>query len=143
MVALAALVSCARLPGCDRPLAELREAKGRVERDFAARPRRWQPAVIGAELQRGDGLHTGPSATAVLRVGRNGTLRVESDTTLRLLLSGDTQGDASPVLEVESGNAVLEAGETSLPLKTRRGTALLQAGSRVRRDASNARNDLF
>jgi hypothetical protein len=133
LVALCALVSCARLPGCGGALAEVAEAHGSVERDFDAQRGRWQRAAVGEQLESGDGLRTGPRSSAVLRVGRGGVMRVESETTLRLLLPGAGRDEGSaPDIEIESGEAVIEAGQQALSLHTQTGSAVLQAGSRVR-----------
>jgi hypothetical protein len=136
VLALLTTLSCARLRACGRgTVAQLIEAHGSVERDFDANVGQWQAAQPQATFHGGDGLRTGPRGTALLRVGRSGRLRVQSDTTLRFQSSARPTTAAEtapePSLEVESGEALLEVGAEPLAMRTRSGVALMRAGTRV------------
>jgi hypothetical protein len=85
---------------------------------------------------RGDGLRTGVSASAVVRVGKRGRARIESDTTIRFLApsdaeSGSVKQSATMALDVERGQAVIDVGDADLALQTRAGSAVLRRGARV------------
>jgi len=129
------LLCAAAAAGCgscgSRPLAELLEAKGAVERDHSAAVGTWLVAESGAGFDAGDGLRTGSSATALLRIGRKGRARVESDTTIRFSRDKGAKDDAPAALEIVQGQAQLEAGEEALLLRTELGQAVLSAGAKL------------
>jgi hypothetical protein len=115
--------------GCGgRTLAELTQHKGTVERDLAASVGQWSAAQAGATFLAGDGLRTGTDATALLRVGRKGRVHVESETTIRFSPDKNASPDAPPALEIEAGEARVEAGDEELALHTELGRAVLRAG---------------
>lgn len=118
--------------GCaGHALAELIDAKGKVERDMAASVGAWLAAEQGARFEVGDGLRTASDATATLRVGRKGRVHVEGDTTIRFSRNKGQAQDAPPALEVEQGQARVEAGEEALTLRTELGQAVLGAGASI------------
>jgi hypothetical protein len=130
-----ALLSAAVWVGCgscgSRPLAELLEGKGAVERDHSASVGTWLVAESGASFEAGDGLRTGSNATALLRIGRKGRAQVESDTTIRFSRGKGARDDAPAALEIEQGQAQVEAGEEALLLRTELGQAILSAGAKL------------
>src|SRR4051794_35769095 len=89
-----ALLGCQRLGCGSAPVAELLETHGKVERDLAAQQQRWTPASVGDGFEKGDGLRTGATASALLRVGERGRARVEADTTIRFFGADARAGDA-------------------------------------------------
>lgn len=128
--ALACAVLLASCKGCSgRALAELIDTKGKVERDLAASVGTWLAAERGASFELGDGLRTSSHATATLRVGKKGRVHVESDTTIRFSRNAAASDEAPPALEVEQGEARVEAGDEALELRTELGQAVLGAGA--------------
>jgi hypothetical protein len=130
------LLCAAAAVGCGscgaRPLAELLEAKGgAVERDHSASVGNWLVAKSGASFEAGDGLRTGANATALLRIGRKGRAQVESDTTIRFSRNKGAKDDGPAALEIEQGQAQIEAGEEALLLRTELGQAVLSAGAKL------------
>lgn len=124
--------ACGRIAGCGPgSVAQLLEAHGRVERDFKDSVGRWQGAKPQAEFFRGDGLRTSARSAALLRVGRGGKLRVESDTLLRFAAPSRATPDAAPGVDVETGSAMLESTDAELSIRTRSGSARLRPGTRV------------
>jgi len=131
-VILASATGALGCGGCgERPLAKLTEAKGAVERDHAAAIGSWLAAESGARFEAGDGLRTGPDANALLRIGRKGRAYVESDTTIRFSRNKTGRAEAPAAIEVEQGQARVEAGEEALVLRTELGQAVLGAGAKV------------
>lgn len=134
LLAIAALAACGRSTSCNGALASVQRTHGQVERDLAAHRDAWQPANEGDALARGDGLRTGPRASAVLKLSNGVLVRVEAETTLRLQLPRDaaSQAQAAADVQVETGGAVIEAGPSPLALQTELGLAVLQPGARLR-----------
>src|SRR6185295_3487406 len=87
-----ALVACR-----DKSIAEVQSHKGDLTRDTAATQQKWEKANDGAKLSMGDGLHTGASSEAVVKLTRGGTLKMPPDTTIRFLANAA----ANPKLSVE------------------------------------------
>lgn len=138
------VVACtiAACKGCSGgAVAELTDAKGKVERDVAAAVGSWSTAERGARFEVGDGLRTASDATAMLRVGRKGRVHVQSDTTIRFSRGETASAEAPAMLEVERGEARVEAGDEALTLRTELGQAVLGAGATmtVSRAASGTR----
>jgi hypothetical protein len=130
-----AFAACARggCAGCKpEPLAVLTETLGSVERDFARAEGRWSAGKAGARFDDGDGLRTGVSAIAVLRLGEAGLARVESETTIRLRRGGAATRQRMDV-EVESGTAtLLAAKDEGLGVRGKSGSAVLAPGGSLR-----------
>jgi hypothetical protein len=110
----------------------VRTSGSTVMRDFAAQPFSWSPAPIGARFSLGDGLRTGPDDTAQLRLVDNSALSVKPNTTLRFL--NDAQDEQGLNVDLERGEAVVQAGGRDLSLRTHVGTAIVKAGSTVTLD---------
>lgn len=122
----------------DSVLATVSAHDGSVERDEANALGRWQAAALGDELRLGDGLKTGPEATASLELASGVKMDLEPDTLIRFRTAGDEQDQR---IEVVSGEVVVETpsdgiGELELALEL--GDVRLAAGSqaRVRADSS-------
>ena len=119
-------------PGCrDGSIAELASLEQHVERDFARAVGSWSGADVGARFAMGDGLRTGPRATARLTLSRGGKLLVKSDTTLRFLRSLPEEPNAQSI-EVSTGELTVETGEIDLGVRTPRGVVKLAAQSVVK-----------
>ena len=140
LLALIVFASCARLQACaGGTLAEVIEAKGRVERDFAARARRSGKRRPSARrCSAVTDCVPGAESSALLRVGRNGRLRVESNATIRICSGGRfDEGRFARYPRREAAIAVLEAGDTTLPIRTSFGTR--RAAARLARAAQPRR----
>ncbi|MFK8001729.1 MAG: FecR domain-containing protein [Polyangiales bacterium] len=122
----------------DSVLATVSAHEGSVERDEARALGRWQAAALGDELRLGDGLRTGPEATASLELASGVKMDLEPDTLIRFRTAGDEQDQR---IEVVSGEVVVETpadGAGGLELALELGDVRLAAGSqaRVRADSS-------
>jgi hypothetical protein len=104
------------------------EQSGMVERDRAAQVGQFTAAAQGAHFDSGDGLRTAPDAHARLRLGRSGSVVVQSDTTIRLWRGGHRGFK----LKVQTGDASVVAAEAPIEIETELGIAVLQAGSALR-----------
>lgn len=136
------VASCAlALAGCNacrerRPhVAELASTLGSVQRDFAASVERWQTTSAGANFEVGDGLRTGASSLAELKLQPSGKLRVEAETVVRFAKSPPGP-NAHGRLELEAGAIELEATSADYEISSPRGTARLTQGGRMRVRAS-------
>src|SRR4051812_2079545 len=97
---LVAALGCNQTLDCgDRPLAELRKAEGDVARDRRGDEQHWASAEAGARFSWGDGLRTGKSASAELRVGENGRVLVDSETVIRFLSQAGASASTPAGLE--------------------------------------------
>jgi hypothetical protein len=129
---LVAALGCNQTLDCgDRPLAELRKAEGDVARDRRGDEQHWASAEAGARFSWGDGLRTGKSASAELRVGENGRVLVDSETVIRFLSQAGASASTPAGLEIARGRATIEADRSKLSIRTRSGTALLEPGTRL------------
>lgn len=132
LLALLLCASCAQTcNGCgEPPLAELIELHGTaVERDFAPREGKWEKAEIGASFRLGDGVRAGESAQAVLQLQGGGTVRLPPGTQIRFRKGGADEN--SQAIDVEMGEAEVNAGSSELALHTREGTAVLAPGAKI------------
>lgn len=133
------LTLCLLCAGCDgcggKHLAELLSHEGGVDRDFAAEAEAWKLAEDGALFAEGDGLRTGPAGSAKVRVVGAGRVQLQPQTLVRFFASGrpGAEGAGAPAgVEVKAGQALIEAVEAALPLRTGTGLATVRRGSRVR-----------
>ena len=111
----------------------VRTSGSTVMRDFTAKPFAWVKAPIGAQFALGDGLRTGADDSAQLKLVDKSLLSVKPNTTLRFLSdAADDQGGLN--VDLERGEAVVQAGERDLSLRTHVGTAIVKAGSTVTLD---------
>lgn len=146
---IAARVLCLQLallcaPGCrGSSIAELASIEQRVERDFARAVGSWSGAEPGARFAMGDGLRTGPQASARLTLSRGGKLLVKSDTSLRFLRSLPEEPNAQGI-EVTTGELTVETGEIDVGVRTPRGVVKLAAQSvvKVRAQSDKVRFDV-
>ena len=122
--------------GCrrDKHLAEVKKHQGDLTRDTASSLQKWQPAADGAKLSIGDGLKTGASSDAVVRLVGGGTIALSSDTTVRFVTSAS--GAGAPKLSVETGEASIEADDRALAVQTTFGLAQIEAGGKLRVSAA-------
>lgn len=111
-------------------VAEVTKPKGDVKRDTAASMTKWEAAPEGAKLALGDGVKTGASSVAVVKLTSGGTIAVSSNTTIRLLAS--KPGATKPKVGVETGEASIEAEGSALDLETSIGNAHIEAGGKLR-----------
>lgn len=118
-----ALIACR-----DKSIAEVQSHKGDLTRDTAATQNKWEAASDGTKLSMGDGLHTGPSSEAVVKLTRGGTLKMPPDTTIRFLANAA----ANPKLAVETGEASIQAEGNEVAIETEIGTAHIEAGGTLR-----------
>jgi len=130
-------LSCLYFVGCngcgDKPLATLLRHESRVERDLNDHVGDWK-AVEGKEtFLDGDGLRTFEDAEAMLELAGGGKVRVEADTTIRFRRNASGSA-ADTSVDVESGLAEVEAGDSAVGIKTRFGLAVLSKGGRLRVD---------
>ncbi len=121
--------------GARGPRVVVLEQQGPVTAVRAGAPE--APAGAGATLDPLDLLQVGPGGVAVLSVGEGGTLRVEADSSVRLL-SVDAEGVR---VELEGGRvqATVRAGAPSLGVSSRgRAVTATDAELRVAVDATGA-----
>lgn len=137
----AVLLSIA-VSGCDgcrsASIARLIETQGdSVHRDFSNERTQWEGADVGATFSLGDGLRTGENSTAMLSLLDGSRLSVKASTTIRFLVDG--AGEREQSVDVQSGEAIVFAGDKPLWLRTHVGLALLAPGSRavLTRDGQN------
>lgn len=137
--ALSLLGACQALSSClgcepDDFLAKLVETSGTVDRDLAKSVGYWSTASAGATFQVGDGLRTGADSVALVDVRGAGQVRLGSRTTIRFRDNTEQKpgGPTELALDVEAGEAVVEAGPQAVPLRTRFGLAVLEAGAQLR-----------
>jgi ferric-dicitrate binding protein FerR (iron transport regulator) len=100
---------------------------GSAERDSSGSVGAWRPADLGSDLFVGDGVRTGKESTAALELSDKSVLRLESNTLVRFL----ERPSGPKRLDVEMGEALLEAGSTPVSLETDIGVAVLTPGSKM------------
>ncbi|HYU26764.1 MAG TPA: hypothetical protein VEO74_16240, partial [Thermoanaerobaculia bacterium] len=119
------------LAGCHSrhdQIAELTEVHGIAERDFAAKRDQWTAAAAGASFTGGDGVRTGSSSEAYVRLTRGGGLKLGAQSLVRF---GSASTRVRPILGVEAGEAEIESGPDSLTFETTLGPARIEAGGRL------------
>ncbi|HEY2735707.1 MAG TPA: hypothetical protein VGI70_17035 [Polyangiales bacterium] len=109
-------------------VAELRTVQAQVERDFASAREAWNPAAVGARFDMGDGLRTGPGASATLALKRGGRMLIKSDTIVRF---SRVRGEVTDI-EIATGEVTVETGEVDLGVQTARGLVKLSRDSVVK-----------
>jgi ferric-dicitrate binding protein FerR (iron transport regulator) len=131
LVALSALLgtACTKCAGT-RPLAELEQTQGQVDRDFSAKPRAWSPAAVGATFTVGDAVRTRSQAAATLVLDDASRVKLDESTVLRFLAR--RPGADEQRLEVETGQAVVEAAGDGLAIRTQFGLAQIEGGTKLR-----------
>jgi hypothetical protein len=114
-------------------IAELREARGIVDRDDAAEGENWQTTVVGETYTWDEAVRTAPDATASLLLGRASGLRMQPGTIVRFL----RQASDRTGVQIASGEAELES-QGDVSLITRAGTVQLASGTTIRLRAGPA-----
>jgi hypothetical protein len=118
--------------GCRRgdAIAKLERTEGAVSRDFAKSVGTWEEAATGAEFRLGDGVRSGASSHAVLRLFDDSKLGLDASTVLRF--RDRARGGKGARLDVEMGQATLEAAGEAFELEMLVGTARVEAHGKVR-----------
>ena len=135
LVASSVVVLSSACDGCnacgeDASIAELVSRDGSVQRDFDASRESWEDAEVGAKFAFGDAVRTLTSSAARVQLLGGSHLDVEPDTVVRFLRGLPNQ--AAPGVDVETGAATLEAGQSGLTFPTGASEAQLEAGTRLR-----------
>ncbi|HEX6278145.1 MAG TPA: hypothetical protein VFZ53_34105 [Polyangiaceae bacterium] len=140
LLLLGGLVALCLLAGACRrqsaPLATLERASGSTERDRRDAVGRWERAAQGATFTVGDGARTGADSRALLRLFDRSALELSARTIVRFL--DRASAPKGTALDVEMGEATLEAGDGALEIGLEIGVARLDAGSKVRLVGTNA-----
>jgi hypothetical protein len=121
------------LAACRRqspPVATLERASGSTERDYRGDQGRWEKAVRGATFTVGDGARTGGDSRALLRLFERSALELGPKTLVRFL--DRASAPKGTALDVEMGEATLEAGNGALEIGLAMGLARVDAGGKVR-----------
>jgi hypothetical protein len=136
---LAVLLSISGLTGCSRcsstPMATLTEKAGAIDRDFQASIEQWRSAELGADFELGDGVKTREAATGTITFDDGALLRLEPETTVRFLATEPKSGEKS--IDIQTGAATLEAGDSAIRVRTQLGVAVLDRGSVARLSRSD------
>jgi len=107
-------------------VAVLTAKTGQTDRDTGKAVGAWHTAELRANFFMGDGARTGKASTATLTLADRSTLRLEQSTVVRFL---DRPSPKSPQrVNLEMGEAVLEAAATEVTLDTDIGVAVLAPG---------------
>jgi hypothetical protein len=115
--------------GKDDTVAVLTAKTGQAERDSRASLGAWRTAEPASEFFVGDGVKTGKASTARLELSDKSLLRLESNTLIRFL--EHPSGPKRQRVDVQMGEAVLEAGTEPISLETDIGVAVLTPGSKM------------
>jgi hypothetical protein len=120
------------LMGCQRGdvVAELEKVQGAVSRDLARSVGNWEAASAGADFRVGDGVRSGPASRALLRLFDRSALELEPKTVLRF--REKSKGGKGAKLDVEMGQATLEAAGEALEFEMSMGSARLEANGKLR-----------
>jgi len=134
---LLSLVVMALVPGCScgpERVAELREARGIVDRDDAPSGEDWRTTVVGETYTWDEAVRTAPDATAALVLGGTSGVRMQPGTVIRFLRQPSDRAG----IQVTSGEAELSSLGSGLSLITHAGTVQLEAGTTIRLRAGPA-----
>jgi len=132
---IVSLVVCLMsVTGCQRcsdagVLATLENREGQVDRDTKAQQKAWSDAAVGATFAMGDAVRTREAANALLALDDGSQLSVRPKTVLRFSDSPPKAGEQG--FDVETGEALLEAGDAGLILRTSLGVARIDGKSQV------------
>ncbi len=103
------LLACDSCAACGAPhVAEVTKADGSVHLARAVAPEAWSMAGVGAWLDMGDAIRTGPDSTATLRLDDGSIVELAPSSTLRLL---SERPEDPPTLDLVAGEAVVVAEE--------------------------------
>jgi len=136
-LALAAILIAGGCESCgcgeDDTIAQLKSRDGDVRRDTLEAPEDWKPAEVGARFRFEEAVRTGAEGTASVELVGGAALRVEPDTIIRFLPGVPDQ--QTPGIDVETGEAIVEAGDAEIAMRTGDGVATIGAGGRLRMTA--------
>lgn len=128
-------VACDGGCGCGaKPVAELVEGDGKITRDFSEKKNQWSQAEVGATFAYGDALKTGPSSRASAAMASGGGVRLAENTVVRFL---PRLGSDKSRVGIELGEADVTTGSGEMVLVGAFGAAVIDAGSRLRVNASD------
>lgn len=113
----------------DVAMATLSARQGVVDRDTAKKVEDWFAADVGATFAVGDGVRTGPKSGAQLTLDDGSILALEEGTLIRFL--DRPPGSSEQALDLQLGNASIEASEKGSVLRTLFGQATLAGGTKV------------
>ncbi|HEX3596763.1 MAG TPA: FecR domain-containing protein [Polyangiaceae bacterium] len=108
-------------------VAVLTERTGQADRDSGGSTGVWRPAEPSAQFFVGDGVRTGKDSSAKLELSDKSALRLEASTIVRFLERAS--GPSHQRVDVQMGEAVLEAGPEPVSLDTDIGVAVLDPGT--------------
>jgi hypothetical protein len=132
--ALAMLALFAALvPACkcsNDSIATLEKVSGAAERDRRANVNQWENAEAGARFEVGDGVRTNATSTALVRLFDQSTLALQPKTLVRFL--DRPSGPKGAKLDVEMGEATLEAGGEAVDIGLELGSARIEPHGKVR-----------
>jgi ferric-dicitrate binding protein FerR (iron transport regulator) len=111
------------------PVATLATKTGQTDRDVASDVGAWKTAELASEFYVGDGVRTGKDASAKLRLSDRSELALESSTIVRFL--DRPSGQSHQRVDVQMGEAVLQAAENGISLETEIGVAVLSPGTKM------------
>ena len=111
-------------------IATLESVTRGAERDRAKSVGKWERADSGATFVVGDGVRTGDGSKAVLRLFDKSTLALDPKTLVRFL--DRRSGSKGAKLDIETGEATLEAADQPLEVGLELGTARIEAHGKVR-----------
>jgi hypothetical protein len=123
----------ALVPGCkcsNDAIATLERVNGAAQRDRRASVNTWEQAQPGASFDVGDGVRTDASSTALVRLFDQSTLVLEKKTLVRFL--DQPSGPKGAKLDVEMGEATLEAGGEAVDIGLDVGSARIEPRSKIR-----------
>ncbi len=129
---LVLLLAFSLLLGCkdSSAVATLAAFTGKVDRDRAGNVGRWEAAPRETAFGVGDGVRTAEQSTATLRLFDRSLLELRQRTLVRFL--DHPSGSKKTKVDLEMGEATLEAGPAELELELGVGSAVIEARGRVR-----------
>jgi len=136
---LIALVSCRAVEDGER-VAELIDQKAPVTRDFKKQVGQWRPVKKGDLFYIGDGIKTGKSASAKLKIVPEGEMLVQSDTLVRF--QATAPGEEIRRVQVQTGSIEIDSARAPLQIRTEIGLARIERGSRLQLKASPHTSEL-
>ncbi len=114
--------------GCSsEDMAQLSTAEGPVQRDYEEKAGQWEPTQVGAGFGFGDGVRTLADSTGTVTFDDGALMRLDPETTVRFLRAAPDSEDKG--IDVQTGRAVVEAGDREIRLRTEVGLAVLQPGT--------------
>jgi hypothetical protein len=124
-------------------VATLERVSGAAQRDRRASLGKWENAGQGSTFTMGDGVRTDAASKASLRLFDQSTLALEPKTLVRFLER--RSGPKGTKLDVEMGQATLEAANEALEVDMQLGSARIEAHGKIRlvRDGGSTRLEVI